>query len=218
MRIISFTLLFSLLITLGYSQRLEEADLPAAVKQTIGFHYPHIYDPTMKFNTVESTVTYEKIGDSYRADLMVSDAPAYIVVGKDGKLIRKAYQIPTSSVTNAIKKTLKSNYQDVKVLSLYIVSEVFGRDDYQVTFEGAGYYTPEGEVTSMVKDSLSKVGVKKVPQKILDKLDSGFAEYTLNSAYRAPNKAGGETYKLLFVATDFYSQGGVKITGKLENL
>jgi len=219
-KIFLFLFLCGFIYSTMNAQQLPTLEVPGIVDLYVKFHFPHLKD------TEKYKIDYEKVGENYKASFLVNDEPAYIILDKEGTLIKKAYQIPLWGIPKAVDKSIKKEHKGYEIFKLFKITDPTAtKFIYQVSFNVTGYFTPEGVKTKVKEEELAQmegepISVKKLPPAIVHALDSLYEDYTVEDSYlyRSADTVQSDVYKLSGRITDFYMVDGRKTTAKKEPL
>ena len=150
---ITLLLIFSLVVSYGFAQKIKESEVPAVVKAALAKAYPKVKD-----------VKWDKEEGAYEASFDQNKADASVLFNADGTIKEVETEIEHNQLPAAVKNTLAKEYADYKVeeaakivaggVTTYEAEVKKGKQTFDFIFDASG------KLLKKVETSKKKEGEK----------------------------------------------------------
>jgi hypothetical protein len=125
-------LIIILALSLGfgsaYAQKLKEADVPAAVKESFKKSYP-----------AAKVEKWEKEGDLYEAEFMVGKVEHSVGMNAAGNVIETEMEIDVKDLPKAVSDYVTKNMPGKKIKEASKITTADGTNNYEAEVDGTDY-------------------------------------------------------------------------------
>lgn len=141
------TIIITTALVLGFgamnAQKLKDADVPAAVKESVKKNYP-----TAK---VEK---WEKEDANYEAELEMNKTEMSVLLDASGKVLETEVEIKTSELPQAITDYITKNMKDKKIKEASKITDASGKVTYEAEVNDVDYiFDDAGKLLKKEQDS-----------------------------------------------------------------
>lgn len=118
----------SLGVSLGYSQKVKEAEVPAAVKESFVKHYPN--------TKVEK---WEKEGSNFEAEFESNKVETSVLFDAAGNIIETEIEINIAALPKAASEYVSKNMPGKKIKEASKITDAKGKVTYEAEVDNADY-------------------------------------------------------------------------------
>lgn len=142
MKRMMYPLLVLLVSCSANAQKMDEKEVPAAVKSACAKSYPGA-----------EKVKWEKEGTDYEAEFEQNEVEMSVVFSPDGKMLEEEKEIAISTLPETVKKYVKTNYPDQKIKEATIIRKADGTQSYEVELKDLDlFFSENGTFLNSKKD------------------------------------------------------------------
>lgn len=142
MKRMMYPLLVLLVSCSASAQKIDEKDVPAAVKSACEKSYPNA-----------EKVKWEKEGANYEAEFENDEVDMSVVFSPDGKMLEEEREIALNTLPETIKNYVKTNYPDQKMKEATIIRKADGTQSYEVEVKDLDlFFSENGTFLNSKKD------------------------------------------------------------------
>lgn len=129
-------------VSLGFSQKMKDAEVPAAVKSALQKQFPAAKD-----------VKWDKEKNQYEASFDLNKTDHSVLFDEAGKIVETEVEIEMNQLPKGVAEYIKANYKGVTVKEAAKITDAEGKVTYEAEVKGMDLlFDSTGKFIKEVKD------------------------------------------------------------------
>ncbi len=129
-------------VSLGFSQKMKDAEVPAAVKSALQKQFPAAKD-----------VKWDKEKSQYEASFDLNKTDHSVLFDEAGKIVETEVEIEMNQLPKGVAEYIKANYKGVTVKEAAKITDAEGKVTYEAEVKGMDLlFDSTGKFIKEVKD------------------------------------------------------------------
>ncbi len=130
-------------VSFGFSQKMKEAEVPAAVKSALQKQFPTAKD-----------VKWDKEKNQYEASFDLNKADQSVLFDASGKIVETEVEIEMSQLPKGVTEYVKANYKGMNVKEAAKITDASGKVTYEAEVKGMDLlFDSNGKFLKEVKEA-----------------------------------------------------------------
>lgn len=135
-------LAFAMSVSLGFSQKIAESEVPAAVKSALKKQYPNV-----------TVVKWNKENDGFEASFDSKKTDTSILFDGTGKIIETEVEIEMNRLPKGVLEYVKAHYKGSTIKEAAMITDANGTVTYEAAIKGMDLiFDTSGKFLKEVKD------------------------------------------------------------------
>jgi hypothetical protein len=133
---------FAMSVSLGFSQKISESEVPAAVKGALKKQYPNA-----------TNIKWDKENNDYEASFDSNKTDTSILFDGTGKIVETEVEIEMSQLPKGVAEYVKTHYKGSTIKEAAMITDANGTVTYEAAIKGMDLiFDTAGKFLKEVKD------------------------------------------------------------------